>query len=81
MRHDFLAIQNGRKTPRFSSNGTACTDIGGYMDYFISKNKWSTCSVEDITKYYNQIGPNTYGTTCMTLLGKSIFTKFDEVCY
>ena len=81
MDHDFVSISGNTKVNRTSSTGAACTNIDGYMDYYVNPNKWSPCSVEDITKYYNQIGPNTYGTTCMTLLGRSTFTKFDEVWY
>ena len=68
MAHDFLGFENGKKIPRFSSKGAPCSDIGGYMDYWTGENKWSPCSVEDATEYYNRIGPTTYGTTCMTAL-------------
>jgi len=72
MDHDFL---NGdTNSPRVSSTGAACTNISSYMDYNNNPNKWSPCSVEDITTYYNSIGPNNYGTTCMTLLSDSATT-------
>ena len=72
MDHDFERISyDGKKTPRYADEaGAACTDVDGYMDYYVNPNKWSPCSVDDITQYYNQIGPNTYSTTCMTLLGR-----------
>jgi len=79
MRHDFVSISgsypNHVKTPRTSSSGAACTDVDGYMDYYVNPNKWSPCSVDDITQYYNQIGPNTYSTTCMTLIDDSATTS------
>ena len=38
------------------------------MDYYNSPNVWSPCSVEDITDYYNSVGPDTYGNACMKAL-------------
>ena len=75
MRRDFVSISgsypNHVKTPRTSSSGAACTDVDGYMDYYVNPNKWSPCSVDDITQYYNQVGTVAYSTTCMTLLGNN----------
>jgi len=52
MLHDF----NGRPgNMRRSSRGEACTNVGGYMDYLSSPNRWSPCSVEDFTNYYNLV--------------------------
>lgn len=65
MAHDFGSSPND---PRTSSTGAPCTNVNGYMDYRPNPNKWSPCSVEDITAYYNSIGPNNY-KNCMTLLG------------
>jgi len=66
MGHDF---RNGNPNSyRFSSTGEACTAVNGYMDYRSNPNRWSPCSVEDMTRYYNQVGPDNYGSTCMTLL-------------
>merc|ERR1711974_580998 len=48
------------------STGQPCTDVGGYMDYFNIPNTWSPCSVEDMTSYYNEVGPDNY---CMSVLG------------
>ena len=53
MYHDFTN-EGGSK---FDSKGQACTNIGGYMDYVSNPTKWSTCSVEDYTKYYNSVQP------------------------
>ena len=39
--------------------GRSCHGVGGYMDYDggrSSTRKWSQCSVEDFTKYYNEHG-------------------------
>ena len=58
MRHDFNGDQ-----PRFAKDGeTPCTGVGGLMDYgrnnggSDNKNRWSKCSNEDLTDYYNQEG-------------------------
>ena len=51
MLHDF-----GRSTrdKRTAKNGDACTGVGGYMDYRPRPKKWSQCSVDDFTSYYNR---------------------------
>ena len=39
--------------------GRNCHGVGGYMDYEgwkSSVRRWSQCSKEDLTKYYNQHG-------------------------
>ena len=78
MRHDFLRIQNGQKVARVSSHGLACTNVGGYMDYWVDKNQWSPCSLEDITKYYNYVGSYSYGHNCMQLLpGDPLILSFN----
>jgi len=62
MRHDF----NGRPgNPRVSSTGAACTNVGGFMDYLSVQDKWSPCSVEDFTAYYNFV--ESRGGWCMPL--------------
>ena len=53
MRHDFN--NNNPKDKRFSSKTNLCTGIGGYMDYPLYPNKWSDCSVEDFTDYFNSL--------------------------
>ncbi len=55
MRHDFLLGDPSKK--RTDSKGNACTGIGGVMDYSDIFNQWSTCSVEDMTKYINICNP------------------------
>merc|ERR1740124_1466277 len=54
MEHDFGATTS---TPRFSSQNEPCTGIGGYMDYQPNPNRWSPCSVEDFTGYFEQVNP------------------------
>merc|ERR1711931_120233 len=63
----WLAVRDP-DSPRTSSTGEACTDIDGYMDYYNDPNRWSPCSVEDLTEYYNEIGAEEFGSSCMTLL-------------
>ena len=60
MRHDFEIFETESETisvPRFSSTGEACTGIGGYMDYQPNPNRWSPCSVEDYTSYFESVNP------------------------
>merc|ERR1712029_129074 len=67
--HDFSNSNENPPPPkinRYSSTGQPCTDVGGYMDYFGIPNTWSPCSVEDMTSYYNEVGPDNY---CMSVLG------------
>ena len=52
MSHDFLNGDTNQK--RYDSKGRLCTGQGGVMDYNVNSatvSKWSTCSVEDLTKY------------------------------
>ena len=55
MYHDFT--DGDSRNERFSSKfpWIPCTNVGGYMDYRLSPNKWSDCSVEDFTEYYNSV--------------------------
>ena len=39
-----------------------------YTQYRPNPKRWSPCSNEDITDYYNRIGPDNYGTKCMKAL-------------
>ena len=60
MDHDFGS--GGTSDKRVSSKGEACTGVGGYMDYNDNHdgngpNKWSPCSVEDLTNYYTSVNP------------------------
>ena len=61
MSHDFNGGDDNE--PRFAKDGeTPCTGVGGLMDYgrnnggSDNKNRWSKCSNEDLTDYYNQEG-------------------------
>ena len=52
MRHDFLSDS----AVRYANDGrTQCT-VGTIMDYRLGATKWSQCSKEDLTKYYNNNG-------------------------
>ena len=54
MEHDFLNGDTNQK--RYDSKGRLCTGQGGVMDYSQKAvDKWSTCSVEDFTKYFNSM--------------------------
>ena len=55
MYHDFG--DGGTSDNRVSSKGESCTGVGGYMDYIPNPNKWSPCSVEDFTNYFNLVEP------------------------
>ena len=55
MEHDFGI--GGPADVRVSSKSKPCTGIGSYMDYQPNPNKWSDCSVEDFTAYYNSVKP------------------------
>jgi len=62
MKHDF---NNGNpKDHRYSSKGKACSKVGGVMDYYgKTTDKWTDCSIEDFTAYYNKVR-----TWCLPLL-------------
>merc|ERR1712049_2342 len=61
MANDFDQETQG---PKESSKGEQCSGIGGYMDYTQNPNKWSPCSVEDFTNYYNRI-IDSQGSFCL----------------
>jgi len=48
MLHDF---NDDPKNPRFDSLKNPCSGVGGIMDYFNEKTRWSTCSAEDLSNY------------------------------
>jgi hypothetical protein len=48
------------------SKGVNCTGDNGVMDSDLFPKKWTTCSVEMFTCYYNKI-VNTHGQFCMAL--------------
>ena len=49
MAHDFLA----GPSDRFDSSGNNCRGINAIMDYVNTRDKWSTCSQEDMAKYFS----------------------------
>ena len=52
MGHDFG--KEGPQQKRFTSKGTLCTGVKGYMDYRPGRNQWSPCSAEDFKNYYTR---------------------------
>ena len=70
--HDFGDDTGG---DRFDRNGVKCTDINGVMDYGArsSVNKFTTCSKQDFTDYYNQV-LGIYGGFCLTCGKNGSFT-------
>ena len=65
MQHDFHKDQFDNRNPRFDSKNNPCTGIGGYMDYYGEETRFSTCSVEDFTKYYNNVIQDKGGCFCL----------------
>ena len=65
MSHDFGS--GGTNDIRYDSQGNSCTGLNGLMDYGArsSVNKFTTCSKEDFTAYYNRV-ISTYGSFCLT---------------
>jgi hypothetical protein len=55
------------------SKGVSCTSDNGVMDSKLFPKKWTTCSVEMFTCYYNHI-LNTHGHFCMELGGNGTTT-------
>jgi hypothetical protein len=56
MEHDFANEDPSQK--RYDSKGKLCTGVGGVMDYGTKMpDLWSSCSVEDFKKYFNQQNP------------------------
>jgi hypothetical protein len=64
MDHDFVTNDDDTSSPRYSSTGADCTDVGGIMDYTNTKTRWSPCSVEDFNAYFNSMGGQT-GEFCL----------------
>jgi len=67
MPHDFI----GDHETLLDSQGNSCTYVGGIMDYTATAamNKWTTCSVEAFTKYYNDVVAQS-GRFCLDLAEK-----------
>lgn len=68
MYHDFIDPFTSPKTVYRDSNGVSCTDDHGVMDYFVTVQKWSTCSVERFTQHYNNVVARD-GKFCLALAG------------
>ena len=68
MNHDFIDPITNPKTIFRDSNGLSCTDANGVMDYYVTVQKWTTCSVERFTQHYNNV-VNSDGQFCMALAG------------
>jgi hypothetical protein len=50
MNHDFTDPFTSPKTVLRDSAGNSCTDSNGVMDYYVTVQKWTTCSVERFTQ-------------------------------
>jgi hypothetical protein len=55
MPHDFIDPYSNPKNIRRDSVGNSCTNVNGVMDYYVTVQKWTTCSVEALTSYYNYL--------------------------
>lgn len=66
MNHDFIDPYTSPKTIFRDASGNTCTDVNGVMDYYVTVQKWTTCSVERFTQHYNAI-VSSQGTFCMPL--------------
>jgi hypothetical protein len=73
MPHDFIDPYADPKSIRYDSNGNSCTDLNGIMDYSAATERWTTCSVEKLTAYYNSIIAR-QGRFCMNNPGKLLKT-------
>ncbi len=57
MSHDFNDGPDNNSSPRYDSKQVNCTEINGVMDYVGPTEKWTTCSVEDLTAYVAEMQP------------------------
>ena len=76
MGHDFDQASGSSEVPRFDSKGKTCLRIGGIMDYWHAGNVplntlWSTCSVEDLTKYVDMVSTYFKSGFCLKVIGNS----------
>ena len=83
MGHDFG--RSGTHVPRFAQDGrTRCTGVGTLMDYGANnggtKNleKWSKCSKEDLTKFYNSNGGS--ASFCLNTRTGTGAVQMSDVC-
>jgi len=68
MNHDFTDPFSTPKTVLRDSKGVSCTDGNGVMDYYVTVQKWTTCSVEWFTNRYNDVLTSD-GKFCMETSG------------
>ncbi len=87
MNHDFIDPYTSPKTPYLDSKGASCTDSNGVMDYYVTVQKWTTCSVERFTSNYNQVIAER-GTFCLPTIGGSnetpgfiIIHTVSQICF
>jgi hypothetical protein len=66
MNHDFTDPFTSPKTVLRDSAGNSCTDSNGVMDYYVTVQKWTTCSVERFTEHYNNVVSGV-GSFCLKL--------------
>jgi hypothetical protein len=69
MYHDFIDPYTSPKTIFRDSAGRTCTDVNGVMDYYVTVQKWTTCSVEKFTLHYNNVLAYFNGNFCLPLIG------------
>jgi hypothetical protein len=74
MKHDFIEPLSIPKGIIYDSNGDSCTDIYGVMDNKPLVQKWSKCSVESFTEYYNEV-VTSQGKFCMDPPGNGNFHR------
>ena len=70
MNHDFIDPYTSPKTILRDSKGASCTDSNGVMDYYVTVQKWTTCSVEGFTQHYNDVVSEA-GKFCLGLSGNT----------
>jgi hypothetical protein len=84
MPHDFIDPYADPKSIRYDSKGNSCTNVNGIMDYSATPEKWTTCSVEKFTNFYNNIIAR-QGRFCMNNPGKLLTTRcnpnYNELFY
>ena len=68
MNHDFIDPYTSPKTIFRDAAGNTCTDVNGVMDYYVTVQKWTTCSVERFTQHYNNV-VSSQGSFCMPING------------
>ena len=75
MSHDFVDPFGTPKPIRRDRAGNTCTDVNGVMDYYVTVQKWSTCSVQDLTDHYNYI-VSELGSFCLPPISGTTPGKF-----